>query len=544
LICNTLSHCFNPIACQANCVGKNCGDDGCLGSCGSCVQGQSCNYSGQCITPGSCQPQCAGKQCGANGCGGSCGSCVAGTSCDYTGHCVDPSTCVPECGEGASVKECGPDGCGSVCGQCAQGQSCDYNGQCVGGSACLPNCFGKECGSDGCGSVCGVCPEGVSCKFDGTCVTGTACTPSCEGKECGSDQCGGTCGDCPEGVSCKFDGTCAAGGCPPNCAGKACGPDGCDGTCGGCSEGFACSPSGQCSSSGCTGVPVTVQGVLQTSAGDVAFDAVTTTITHKPNPGMADDGCINQLLFELRQGAGCQLSVAASGAYDGAGRMAIQEVTLISNSLCDSLPPGTYGRSGKSEGSGVVLGIQALPGVLESSVCFQAAFTIDIEGDLTDVITGDLVALEPAAIVVSGDFISTVNGATACPCAPSCAGNVCNVTDGCNGLCVCVEGEKCSEAGQCVNACTPNCSGKECGSDGCGGVCGECPGDGTCSNGSCLGGGMQAPPTPPGSSSGGKSGCQTSTGTSGGAAPWALLLLGLMVWVSGRRLTGRCAFDE
>lgn len=40
--------------------------------------GASCN----------CTPQCSGKQCGDDGCGGSCGNCASGTSCNASGQCV------------------------------------------------------------------------------------------------------------------------------------------------------------------------------------------------------------------------------------------------------------------------------------------------------------------------------------------------------------------------------------------------------------------------------------------------------------------------
>jgi hypothetical protein len=34
--------------------------------------------------------------------------------------------------------------------------------------------------------------------------------------------------------------------------------------------------------------------------------------------------------------------------------------------------------------------------------------------------------------------------------------------------------------------CTPQCQGKTCGQDGCGGSCGTCPGSGVCTNGTCV----------------------------------------------------------
>jgi hypothetical protein len=38
----------NPI-CTPNCGGRQCGSDGCGGTCGSCQSGQSCNSTGQCV---------------------------------------------------------------------------------------------------------------------------------------------------------------------------------------------------------------------------------------------------------------------------------------------------------------------------------------------------------------------------------------------------------------------------------------------------------------------------------------------------------------
>lgn len=48
----------------------------------------------------------------------------------------------------------------------------------------------------------------------------------------------------------------------------------------------------------------------------------------------------------------------------------------------------------------------------------------------------------------------------------------------------CKQGQMCSN-GVCVDGCKPNCAGKQCGSDGCGGVCGVCQGDEVCLNGKC-----------------------------------------------------------
>jgi len=72
-------------------------DEQCFGLSAFCVDGEC-----------ACMLHCSGKQCGDDGCGGSCGKCT--TFCDdKTSQC-----CKPNC----SAKECGDDGCGGSCGEC------------------------------------------------------------------------------------------------------------------------------------------------------------------------------------------------------------------------------------------------------------------------------------------------------------------------------------------------------------------------------------------------------------------------------------------
>jgi hypothetical protein len=76
----------DPPTCTPNCAGKECGADGCGGTCGTCGQFQFCN-AGTCDVI--CIPDCAGKECGDNGCGGSCGSCpILQPICTTGGLCV------------------------------------------------------------------------------------------------------------------------------------------------------------------------------------------------------------------------------------------------------------------------------------------------------------------------------------------------------------------------------------------------------------------------------------------------------------------------
>ena len=68
-------------------------------------------------------------------------------------------------------------------------------------------------------------------------------------------------------------------------------------------------------------------------------------------------------------------------------------------------------------------------------------------------------------------------------CQPDCGGKMCG-DDGCGGICGLCEGaQEICDQGQCV--CQPACDGKECGEDGCGGECGGCEG-GSCEDGVCY----------------------------------------------------------
>ncbi|MBT9554447.1 MAG: IPT/TIG domain-containing protein [Myxococcales bacterium] len=76
-------------------------------------------------------------------------------------------------------------------------------------------------------------------------------------------------------------------------------------------------------------------------------------------------------------------------------------------------------------------------------------------------------------------------------CVGDCSGKECG-DDGCGELCgVCTGDEKCTPAGQCEVPCVPQCAGKVCGDNGCGGKCGNCQATFECVEGQC-----KAPCTP------------------------------------------------
>jgi hypothetical protein len=220
--------CESPYVCE----GKDCGDDGCGGSCGACPAGSQC-VAGACQEY-VCEPQCGGSQCGPDGCGGECGVCQGAQVCDPVGYlCVPlPAGCTPSC----MNRQCGPNGCGGSCGKCEEGTFCQPGAQ-LCSSACVPNCAGKVCGDNGCGGSCGGCiGENLFCTADGQCKPcdpiknegcpeGNYCTyvgadgPLCDvaGTQAYGELCGGL-DSCKEGVCIELSGTEGGARCYRICA--------------------------------------------------------------------------------------------------------------------------------------------------------------------------------------------------------------------------------------------------------------------------------------------------------------------------------------
>jgi hypothetical protein len=119
---------------------------------GCCLEGDGgniCSFPTYCTE---CNPNCVGRECGPNGCSGTCGTCGAGETCSAGGTCVG---CTPNC----SGRLCGSDGCDGSCG------SCDFNEYCADGACvCIPDCRYAVCGTDGCGGSCGDCPDDLVCQ--------------------------------------------------------------------------------------------------------------------------------------------------------------------------------------------------------------------------------------------------------------------------------------------------------------------------------------------------------------------------------------------
>ena len=171
--------------CQPNCDGKECGDDGCGGTCGECGEWWSClseAVDGPPICMNGVELACELVECGHSMWG----------DCDYWGcwdvfpwcPCAGDEICVAA-DSGAVISEY----TGGGEGLCMPASAACGNGTCdavEAGESCLT-----------CAEDC-QCPEGEGCVGEGECQ----CTSDCEDKECGDDGCGGSCGACQDGETC------------------------------------------------------------------------------------------------------------------------------------------------------------------------------------------------------------------------------------------------------------------------------------------------------------------------------------------------------
>ncbi|MBM4354882.1 MAG: hypothetical protein FJ109_14015 [Deltaproteobacteria bacterium] len=193
------------------CDFKGCGEEGDL----VCCPGNEYTcFGGECCLP-SCDTEGGKKECGSDGCGGSCGECP-----QEKPFCSAEFVCEAECASDCNVE--GESACQGVAGYkkctkvpntadclqyklfgCAAGTKCNPD---KGVCECQPKCSGKECGSDGCGGECGKCPAGVGweCTQDQKCAcpcTGIPFNPVCDTKSetTYENGCKAECAGVPEG---------------------------------------------------------------------------------------------------------------------------------------------------------------------------------------------------------------------------------------------------------------------------------------------------------------------------------------------------------
>jgi hypothetical protein len=145
--------------------------------------------------PDICQPDCQGNECGDDGCGGSCGECIEGEEC-LADWIVESAVCTDTC---ETLCELGNNECGEIypagphedsgcnCGACSEDEPyCTASNKCsphpqdegTFGWPCTNNqeCLSGFCVDDAHNKVCSItCVE--ECPTDFACVQCTFCLP-------------------------------------------------------------------------------------------------------------------------------------------------------------------------------------------------------------------------------------------------------------------------------------------------------------------------------------------------------------------------------
>jgi hypothetical protein len=479
--------------CVGDCLGLECGDDGCGGSCGDCLPNESCNASGIC----ECTPECGNRVCGLDPvCGFSCGSCDVDEVCTVDGTCL--ANCTPDCAN----RECGPEPtCQTSCGTCQGGETCNASGQC----ACTPNCVNKTCGDDGCGGSCGTCQAPQTCDANGACV----CVPNCANLECGVDPvCGQSCGNCTLPEVCH-NGAC---GCVPDCGIRVCGNDPvCNQSCGTCPNGETCDANGQCQSpGGQLGDPCPYNNVNATApvcdeaqnlfcvgadedptyACSVEQDCVDIGFPANYNPDCvtgATTGCGFSFCSQL-----CDANGACPAGFD-------PYTDAQGNCFClPACVPSCAGRECGDDGCGGSCGQCQVGEYCDANFQCQVGQASQL-GDPCPY--GNVNATAPDCDVsvnlfcvgmpedaqytcaadadcLAWGFPSNWNPDCVVGATSGCGASFCSQLCDANGACPAGYDPYTDAQGNCFclpgTTCTPDCTGRVCGDDGCGGTCGSC----------------------------------------------------------------------
>jgi hypothetical protein len=261
--------------CTPNCAGKECGPDGCGGFCGTmgggCPAAETCS-NGQCLTsatcgdglcngtetsltcPGDCEciPNCAGKDCGPDGCGGSCGGCSLGFACTEAGTCVPGTACFSDadCNDSdqCTTDYCVARVCAHVAVECDDGDGCTVD-TCNASSGCVHR---LDCGEGR------TCQEQMCVPVTGPCQDPSGC-PDIDGGQCTTKDCvAGLCvwhakperTPCDDGQYCTMLDNCHVGLCegsPRSCSdGDPCTRDSCEEGTRACANRRICDTQCQC----------------------------------------------------------------------------------------------------------------------------------------------------------------------------------------------------------------------------------------------------------------------------------------------------------
>ena len=498
------------------CEGSQCGDDGCGGSCGdcpahhdcdagscvyvpwcgdgvcddgedcaSCAADCGCGCGETCASDGCVFTACEGLQCGADGCGGSCGDCPEHYTCE-AGACVF----VPWCGDGT----CGDD---EDCASCASDCGCGCGETCAAAGCVFTACDGLDCGGDGCGGSCGECPEHHGCEA-GACVY----VPWCGDGTCDAGE---DCGGCADDCGCGCGELCQVGGCVfTACDDLECGGDGCGGSCGACPEHHACVEGlcvylSYCGDGTCDGDEDCASCAEDCGAccGDGSCDAAQgedcTTCAADCGCGCGEvceaGGCVFTACEGLACGDdGCGGSCGDCPEHHACVAGACVFVSWCGDGACDDDEDcaSCAEDCGECCGDGVCDEAQGEDCDACAEDCGCGCGEVCEAGGCVFTACEGLACGEDSCGGSCGECLAHhVCEAGACVYTPWCGDYVCGEGEDCSSCpldCVCGCGESCA-AGACVFTA---CEGMQCGEDGCGGSCGDCPEHHVCTGGACV----------------------------------------------------------
>ena len=455
---------------------------------------------------GDCVARCEGRQCGPNGCGGICGTCLPTSTCDADGRCVPvPVGCGDgDCGAGESCATC-PADCNPCCGdrRCdgAEGEDC---------RSCPADC-GACCGNGLCepaiGESCAACASDCGCAADYTCEGGACVAAWCPDADCAplwSQDCTGNNGY----TVCGID---PGDGCPA------------------ASPFVSCEPGNACRDGACSGACIHPEIVLLVDrSSSMAGDQWAYVSSALRDYADRFEGVVRLGLRTFPGNEGCAPGADVAIALDNASAIR-SRLTAPSEASATPIAAALAGLAAKfgdpNQGEHVILitdGSETCGAAAEVTGAVAAlrsrgvrTHAIGVGSGYDEQLLEDVaVAGGTAAVRVVTDAASlsglleqlTWDAGTCCldgdgdgygercaagtDCdddapevhAPDCAGRDCG-DDGCGGSCgICGCGQEC-QGHDCVFVA---CAGRACGDDGCGGSCGGCPAGEHCVDGACV----------------------------------------------------------